>query len=115
MISGKRRVKGGRSFLNDLKRIPGVGDKVAQDLWELGYRSVRELKGQDPEGMYERLCEYQGTHVDRCMLYVFRCAVYFASTENHDPELLKWWNWKDTKGRRQTPASRPASNRIISQ
>nr|WP_321429915.1 helix-hairpin-helix domain-containing protein [uncultured Methanolobus sp.] len=29
------------------------------------------------------------------MLYVFREAVYFASNEEHDPELLKWWNWKD--------------------
>ncbi|MGA3073400.1 MAG: helix-hairpin-helix domain-containing protein, partial [Bryobacteraceae bacterium] len=30
-----------------------------------------------------------------CVLYVFRCAVYFASEAEHDPELLKWWNWKD--------------------
>ncbi|NIV18422.1 MAG: pathogenicity locus, partial [Woeseiaceae bacterium] len=29
-------------------------------------------------------------------LYVFRCAVYYASEEDHDPELLKWWNWTDT-------------------
>jgi hypothetical protein len=29
------------------------------------------------------------------VLYVFRCAVYYASHEVHDPELLKWWNWKD--------------------
>ncbi|WP_394701143.1 helix-hairpin-helix domain-containing protein [uncultured Methanolobus sp.] len=34
-------------------------------------------------------------NLDRCMLYVFREAVYFASNEEHDPELLKWWNWKD--------------------
>jgi hypothetical protein len=33
--------------------------------------------------------------VDRCMLNVFRCAVYYASNDIHDPELLKWWNWKD--------------------
>lgn len=38
--------------------------------------------------------------MDRCMLYVFRCAVYYASSEQHDPELLKWWNWKDDKPRR---------------
>jgi hypothetical protein len=29
------------------------------------------------------------------VLYVFRCAVYFANNSTHDPELLKWWNWKD--------------------
>jgi len=34
---------------------------------------------------------------DRCLLYVFRCAVYYASTspELYDIEKLKWWNWKD--------------------
>jgi hypothetical protein len=111
MISGKRRVKDQKSFLHDLKRIPGVGNNIAQDLWNLGYRSVHELKDQDPEEMYKRLCEHQGTHVDRCMLYVFRCAVYFASNEEHDPELMKWWNWKDEKGKRQMPASRSLSHR----
>ncbi|MBC8473125.1 MAG: pathogenicity locus, partial [Planctomycetes bacterium] len=30
-----------------------------------------------------------------CMLYVLRCAVYYASNTEHDPDLLKWWNWKD--------------------
>jgi hypothetical protein len=31
----------------------------------------------------------------RCVLYVFRCAVYFATEKVHDEELLKWWNWQD--------------------
>lgn len=30
--------------------------------------------------------------------YVFRCAKYYAVNSEHDPELLKWWNWKDEKG-----------------
>ncbi|MBN2110405.1 MAG: pathogenicity locus, partial [Methanosarcinaceae archaeon] len=50
---------------------------------------------RDPEELYQQLCDYQGMHVDRCMLYVFRCAVYFVSVDKHDPEKLKWWNWKD--------------------
>lgn len=86
-----------KSVLREFRRIPGVGKSIAQDLWNLGYRSVDELNGQNPEAMYRRLCEHQGIHVDRCMLYVFRCAVYFASNESHDPELLKWWNWKDAR------------------
>ena len=28
-------------------------------------------------------------------LYVLRCALYYASTDDPDPELLQWWNWKD--------------------
>lgn len=82
------------SVARQLRQIPGVGPAVAGDLWDLGFRAVADLRGQDPEAMYERLCALQGTRVDRCMLYVFRCAVYYASTPEPDPELLKWWSWK---------------------
>jgi len=81
--------------LKDLRRIPGVGPSLAGDLFRLGVRRVDELREEDPQRLYERLEELEGTHVDRCVLYVFRCAAYFARTENPDPELLKWWNWKD--------------------
>lgn len=81
--------------LRELRRIPGVGKTIAEDLWGLGIRSVADLRGRDPEELYLRLGELQGTHVDRCMLYVLRCAVYFAEHERHDPERLLWWNWKD--------------------
>ena len=81
--------------LKELQRIPGVGPSIAQDLYGLGYRSVADLRGEDPEAMYRTQCRRQGGHVDRCVLYVFRLAVYFASTPEHDPELLKWWSWKD--------------------
>ena len=83
--------------LRDFQRIPGIGPSMADDLWRLGYRSVAELQGEEPEAMYQRLCELSGGHVDRCVLYVFRCSVYFASNEAHDLELLKWWNWSDQR------------------
>lgn len=81
--------------LKDLQRIPGVGRQIAEDLWSLGYHSVTDLRGQNPDSMYEALCRQSNMVIDRCMLYVFRCAVYFASNSRHDPELLKWWRWKD--------------------
>lgn len=85
------------AVLKEFRQIPGVGKSIAWDMWNLGLRSVQELKGQEPEEIYFKLCAQQGTQVDRCMLYVLRCAVYYASTEpeQRDPELLKWWNWKD--------------------
>lgn len=86
-----------QSALKDLRRIPGIGPSLARDLLDLGYSRVESLEGENPEAMYEALCRLRGAHVDRCVLYTFRCAVYFASHESHerDPELLKWWNWKD--------------------
>jgi hypothetical protein len=82
--------------LRDLQRIPGVGPSIAQDLADLGIRRVTDLRRRSPERLYQQLCELRGTHIDRCCLYVFRCAVYFASKSRHKPELLKWWNWKDS-------------------
>jgi len=80
-----------------LQVIPGVGPSVARDLEELGVHEVADLQGRDPEAMYRALCAHQGVRVDRCMLYVFRCAVYYADHTRHDPERLKWWNWKDSR------------------
>jgi len=80
----------------ELQQIPGVGPSIAQDLRDLGVRRVSDLKGASPEELYERLCALRGGHIDRCVLYVFRCAVYFASHDVHEPERLKWWSWKDT-------------------
>jgi nucleotidyltransferase/DNA polymerase involved in DNA repair len=81
--------------LKELQQIPGVGRSISLDLWNLGIRSISGLKNQDPEQMYAKHCRQRGMPVDRCLLYTFRCAVYFASKKQHDPELLKWWNWKD--------------------
>ena len=82
---------------NDLQTIPGVGKSISKDLLALGYYSVSDLKHQNPELMYRTLMDIKDTHIDRCVLYVFRCAVYFAENKDHDKELLKWWNWKDPK------------------
>ena len=91
----KKQVDNKEKILKDFRTIPGVGKSVANDLYNLGYRSLEDIRGQDPEDMYRKLCEFQGVQIDRCMQYVFRCAVYYVSNEVHEPELLKWWNWKN--------------------
>lgn len=81
----------------DLQTIPGVGKSIAQDLWNIGIRQVSDLKGKDPQKLFDASNKFAGCVQDRCLLYVFRCAVYFAEHTKHDPEKLKWWNWKDEK------------------
>ncbi|HLY17552.1 MAG TPA: helix-hairpin-helix domain-containing protein [Bryobacteraceae bacterium] len=90
-----RRNPSTKAGAGGLRRIPGVGPSIAADLRSLGIGEIAELRGRHPESLYAQLCDKTGQHVDRCVLYVFRCAVYFASEAKHDPELLKWWNWKD--------------------
>ncbi|PKA17157.1 helix-hairpin-helix domain-containing protein [Leptospira haakeii] len=81
--------------LKEFRTLPGVGKVIAEDLWNLGVRSKSELAKLDPEKLYDEICEYQGTKVDPCMLYVFRCAVYVSATPDPEPEKMKWWFWKD--------------------
>ena len=87
--------------MTEIQSIPGVGPRIAGSLADLGITRIEDLRGKDPERMYRDLCELRGAHIDRCLLYVFRSAVYFAENKSHDPELLKWWNWMDDNGRRR--------------
>jgi hypothetical protein len=102
-------MNGRQNPLKEFQTLPGVGPSLAKDFVDLGFSYVGELKGRDPEKMYRDLCALRGQHVDRCVLYVFRCAVYYTNNRVHKPELLKWWNWKDHKetgSRNLTTASR---------
>lgn len=83
------------SAWKEFQRIPGVGPKLAAKLAELGVQGLDDLAGRSPEALYRELVDLRQAHIDRCVLYVFRCAVYFAKTLNPDAEKLKWWAWKD--------------------
>jgi hypothetical protein len=83
--------------IKELQQIPGVGKSIANDLWKIGIRSISDLKSRDPQDLYDDSNKLVGVIQDPCLLYTFRCAVYFASTPKNrqDPEKLKWWNWKN--------------------
>lgn len=87
--------KKGECSQRDLKKIPGVGANMEKHLNNIGIYCIDDLKGKDPEELYHLDCLKKGFCDDRCVLYVFRCAVYFAEQKEHDPKKLKWWYWKD--------------------
>lgn len=91
-----RKLKAAKS---ELQQIPGVGPSIAADLQGIGITRIDDLKGKSAQALYDRVCATTGQIHDRCLLYVFRCAVYYASNARHDPEKLKWWNWKDAPRR----------------
>lgn len=68
---------------------------MSEQLQNIGIHCIADLRGKDPEELYRLDCMKKGFRDDRCVLYVFRCAVYFAEHEQHEPEKLKWWYWKD--------------------
>lgn len=85
--------------LKKLGSIPGVGKSIARDLWNIGIHDISDLADQDPEVLYFLSNKFAGKIQDRCLLYAYRCAVYYANTPEmeRDSEKLKWWNWKDKK------------------
>lgn len=80
---------------SDLKTIPYVGERTIKSLNNMGITCVNDLKGKIPEEMYKKDCENKGFTEDRCALYLFRMAVYYAENKNPEEEKLKWWYWKD--------------------
>ena len=59
----------------DLLCIPGIGKNIRQDLINIGIDCVEALRGQDPEQLYQKDCQFKGYAEDRCQLYVFRCEM----------------------------------------
>ncbi len=81
--------------MSDLRKIPGVGKNIEEDLIRIGIRRIEDLRGKDPQELYRLDCLQKGFQEDRCQLYVFRCAVYYAEHEQPEMQKLKWWYWKD--------------------
>jgi hypothetical protein len=81
--------------LKEFQKIPSIGKACSLDLWNIGLRKISDLKGKNPAVLYDKLNTVTGQTHDICMLYTFRCAVYFATEPNHDKKKLNWWYWKD--------------------
>ena len=80
---------------SELQKIPGVGPRMAGHLEAIGCSTLDSLRGWDPEELYQRSCVVQGCQVDRCVLYVYRLAVYYAEHGECPPDRQNWWDWKD--------------------
>lgn len=78
-----------RSALSNLLCIPGIGISIATKLYSMGIRSVEDLREKNPEKLYDKINKQTMEKHDRCLLYVFRCAVYFESEKNPKANLLQ--------------------------
>lgn len=78
-----------------LEEIPGVGPVIAGNMEALGIRQVSDLAGRDPEELFRLDCLRKGYQEDRCALYLWRAAVYYAEHPVRDAEKVNWRYWKD--------------------
>lgn len=74
---------------SDLKTISGIGDDMKRHLLDIGIKTVEDLVGKNPEELYLKDMAFRGRPTDKCVLYVFWLAVYYAENEIRDPDKLK--------------------------
>jgi Pathogenicity locus len=77
--------------------LKGIGKTFEKDLKRIGIEFVSQLKGKDPEKLFEKLVkanEKENHKTSRNYLYVMRLAVYQANGGN-DHSLLFWSKWKE--------------------
>jgi hypothetical protein len=73
----------------ELTSLMNVGPRIADDLHLLGIRSVEDLRHNEADDLYDRLCELTGRRQDPCVLDTFRSAVDQANGKPARP----WWEY----------------------
>jgi Pathogenicity locus len=73
--------------LAPLTAIPNIGPKIARKLLALDVRGLDDLRGRDPDELFERLCAIDGRRHDPCLLDTFVAAVEYADGGPPRP----WW------------------------
>ena len=81
--------------------LRGIGKRMLEDFELLGVKSVRQLKSQDAQTLYDRMCAITGTRQDPCVLDVFRCATEQARDPRLPADQRNWWYWSRVRKRGQ--------------
>lgn len=76
-----------------LQDLISVGPAMLRDFELLGILSLNQLRRQDPEKLYQKLCRIKGKRQDICCLDVFCAAVAQARNPLLPPEQCQWWYW----------------------
>jgi len=80
------------------QELGSVGPACAKDFLALGFKKVSDLKGQDPNELYRRLCELTKSKQDPCVEDVLRCAVAQAEIPALPKKWKDWWSWTPWRG-----------------
>jgi pathogenicity locus Cdd1 protein len=85
------------SMTGDLTTVPNVGPAIARKLERLGLTRAGDLRGRDPQELYDRLCALDGQRHDPCLLDTFAAAVAFADGGPARP----WWEFSRERKARE--------------
>jgi hypothetical protein len=73
----------------DLHTLPNIGPAIARKLIQIGIERPDDLRGQDPEELFNRLCVSDGRRHDPCVLDTFTAVVDFVNGAPARP----WWEY----------------------
>jgi len=76
--------------LIEFQQVPSVGPRFAQDLIDMGYYRLTELKDKDGAELLNEHERFIGTRTDPCVEDQFRLVVYYA---NNPGSKKQWWNF----------------------
>ncbi|MEX0332031.1 MAG: helix-hairpin-helix domain-containing protein [Puniceicoccaceae bacterium] len=94
-LTGRKKKKVDIEALQSpLKRIPGMDISSVRDLLDIGITEIDELRGRSPEALLEEIFNLR-EQTPRDRLSYLRLAVYYAETDNPDPQLLEAWKWAE--------------------
>ncbi len=80
-----------------LRDLRSVGPSIEENLNRLGICTVEQLKGKNPQKLYDKLCRLTKTRQDPCVYDVFRCAIAQAENPNLPPEQRDWFFWSKVR------------------
>jgi hypothetical protein len=90
--------------MSQLTDMPNIGPKVAATLRRLDITAPEDLRGQDAEELFERLCAMDGRRHDPCLLDTFAAAVDYANGAPARP----WWEYSRERLARESAHGRAA-------
>lgn len=93
--------------LSQFQSLDSVGPAAAQDLWALGYRSLRDLIDANPHRMYTQMQQKVGQPLDPCVEDVFRCVVAQVTYPDLPTALRQWWMWANQRGQPSVEVPEP--------
>lgn len=78
--------------LAHFQNVPSIGPSLAQNLYELGFHTLDQIKSSGESGaqLVERLERLHGVWMDPCVEDVMRLAVHHA---NHPGSDKQWWDF----------------------
>jgi hypothetical protein len=79
--------------MSEFQSIPSIGKRFAEDLIQLGFYSLKELKGKNPAKLLDRFERQLGVWIDPCVEDQFRLVVHYA---DHPGTIRNWWDFRSS-------------------